>query len=301
LDSENDKTNDTDSDIDDTGGTGDNVVNTGETNKSQLIPEVGADAQNEVNLDQVRNLIEKELKSKTLITAEVMQQFAQVAGKVFIQLQNENKKKPENASNEKYWKEYDESIVCLPCALFHKNEKVPAGMKRSIKGFYGVIKKGPNLKKHHLTRSKKEHCEIELHDWCVEQYDNQKEEKLTYEESNAKAAKIVITNALLCFQRSYGARDFAAFNSKEQLLHPETAATKNDSEKEFFRLRNVVFDILSEKTRKFFKEKIKNIAVTLDKGAKYLVFVSSCSVKTRELSFAQFVYFLRKVCLFFNF
>ena len=36
-------------------------------------------------------------------------------------------------------------------------------------------------------------------------------------------------------------------------------------------------------------------------GATYLVFVSSRSVKMRELSFAQFVYFLRKVCLFFNF
>ena len=35
-------------------------------------------------------------------------------------------------------------------------------------------------------------------------------------------------------------------------------------------------------------------------GAKCLVFVSSCSVKTRELSYAQYVYFLRKVCLFFN-
>ena len=36
-------------------------------------------------------------------------------------------------------------------------------------------------------------------------------------------------------------------------------------------------------------------------GATYLVFVSSRSVKMRELSFAQFVYFLRKVCLFFKF
>ena len=36
-------------------------------------------------------------------------------------------------------------------------------------------------------------------------------------------------------------------------------------------------------------------------GAKYLVFVSSRSVKMRKLSFAQFVYFLRKLCLFFNF
>ena len=40
---------------------------------------------------------------------------------------------------------------------------------------------------------------------------------------------------------------------------------------------------------------------TVPIGAKYLFFVSSRSVKTRELSFAQFVYFLRKECLFFNF
>ena len=40
-----------------------------------------------------------------------------------------------------------------------------------------------------------------------------------------------------------------------------------------------------------------------DFGAKYLVFFSSRSLKTREkyISFAQFVYFLRGVCLLFNF
>ena len=36
-------------------------------------------------------------------------------------------------------------------------------------------------------------------------------------------------------------------------------------------------------------------------GAIYLVFVYSRSVKTTELSFAQFVYFLRKVSFFLNF
>ena len=36
-------------------------------------------------------------------------------------------------------------------------------------------------------------------------------------------------------------------------------------------------------------------------GGKYLVFVPSCPVKMRGFSFAQFVYFLRKVRLFFNF
>ena len=38
-------------------------------------------------------------------------------------------------------------------------------------------------------------------------------------------------------------------------------------------------------------------------GAKYLGFFSSRSLKTREkyISFAQFEYFLREVCLLFNF
>ena len=37
------------------------------------------------------------------------------------------------------------------------------------------------------------------------------------------------------------------------------------------------------------------------KGAKYLVFVFSRSVKMREFSFAQFVYFLKKVVFIFQF
>ena len=41
----------------------------------------------------------------------------------------------------------------------------------------------------------------------------------------------------------------------------------------------------------------------INKGAKYLGFFSYRSFKTREkyISFAQFVYFLREVCLLFNF
>ena len=41
----------------------------------------------------------------------------------------------------------------------------------------------------------------------------------------------------------------------------------------------------------------------VDPGAKYLSFFSSRSLKMREkyISFAQFVYFLREVCLLFNF
>ena len=40
---------------------------------------------------------------------------------------------------------------------------------------------------------------------------------------------------------------------------------RNDSRSEFFRLRNLVFDALTEKTQLFFAKKVQDIAVTLDK------------------------------------
>ena len=45
----------------------------------------------------------------------------------------------------------------------------------------------------------------------------------------------------------------------------------------------------------------KDYILSCYQGAKYLVFVSSHFLKTIELTFAQFLYFLRAVCLFFNF
>ena len=42
-------------------------------------------------------------------------------------------------------------------------------------------------------------------------------------------------------------------------------ATKNDSRSQFFRLRTIVFDIITDKIQKFFAEHVSNIAVTLDK------------------------------------
>ena len=44
--------------------------------------------------------------------------------------------------------------------------------------------------------------------------------------------------------------------------HP--LATKNDSKAQFFRLRNIIFETLTIKTKNLFKE-IRDIAVTLDK------------------------------------
>ena len=50
-------------------------------------------------------------------------------------------------------------------------------------------------------------------------------------------------------------------------------------------------------------EEFKELMSSNSKGAEYLVSFSSRSLKTRGkwISFAQFVYFLREVCLVFNF
>ena len=44
-----------------------------------------------------------------------------------------------------------------------------------------------------------------------------------------------------------------------------TLLQKNDSEKGFYKLRDINFEALSEKTIRFFQKNVKQISVTLDK------------------------------------
>ena len=83
------------------------------------------------------------------------------------------------------------------------------------------------------------------------------------------------------------------------ILLQEDCGEVCDTSDEFKKIPGNPFDTM----KKEFECDILLTSPTLNPplGAKYLVFVSSRSVKTRELSFAQFVEFLRKVCLFFNF
>ena len=66
-------------------------------------------------------------------------------------------------------------------------------------------------------------------------------------------------------QNSLSARNFVGFNTKDYTCYLENPATKNDSEKEFYKLRDIIFEALSEKTIRFFQENVKQISVTLDK------------------------------------
>ena len=61
---------------------------------------------------------------------------------------------------------------------------------------------------------------------------------------------------------SYNLKDYLA--EKDLGTEFYNVATKGDSKSEFFRLRTVIFDILSQKTKHFFQD-ISDISVTLDK------------------------------------
>ena len=79
--------------------------------------------------------------------------------------------------------------------------------------------------------------------------------------------------------------------------HCEISYNSKDDLADHIKLKHGFDQKDAEKLSEFYAAKITDD----DIGAKYLVFVSSRSIKTRELSFAQFLYFLENVCLFFNF
>ena len=190
----------------------------------------------------------------------------EIAAKVHVSvLDILNKKKPKQENKNDFWEEHDDYYICKPCALHHKSKDVPSGLKSSIKKFFGVIKKHENLQNHHLTRSKTRHESLALHSWCLSKYEKEKEEQITFEQANEEAGKKVIKNAIYCFQNSLSASNFVALNAKDYTCHLENTATKNDSELAFFHQRDIIFEVLSEKTIRFFQENVTNISVSLDK------------------------------------
>ena len=236
--------------------------------------------------DQIVVAVKELLDPKMIENNDFFQEITTVVAKKVVKFLEDQKNKKEEKFQD-FWKEYDDYYVCTPCTLYYKSQDVPADYISSRKKGFGIIHKetkdSKQQKSWHVTRSKNYHCEIPLHDWCVEKYLQEKDEKQDHDKANKLAGELVISNAILCLQRSFGAEDFVAMNAKDNFCNKNIkyVATKNDSRAEFFKLRNVIFDIVSDKTKKFFED-IRDISVTLDKGVKYLLFFSSGSLKMRE-------------------
>ena len=104
------------------------------------------------------------------------------------------------------------------------------------------------------------HCEKGLHNWCFTQCKKEVELKLEQDQANFEAGKKSYFKCTFLFQRCLSLVEFVPLNAKDQITN-SIWATKNISQANFFCLRNVVFDILLEKDKKCFQEKVKDITV----------------------------------------
>ena len=126
-----------------------------------------------------------------------------------------------------------------------------------------MIKK--NQEKKALNQQKKRHSEKPLHTWCVKKEQDEAKCKSENQDKNYRAGEKVVRNALYCLKRGLGAEDFLGLNEKDLGSDIPNTATKNDSKAQYFNLRNIVFELVSDKTKTFFKNHVNYITVTLDK------------------------------------
>ena len=115
-----------------------------------------------------------------------------------------------------------------------------------------------------MKKGKENHLSTELHMWCLEREKLLHAKKSENDKQSSDAGLMIIMNALMCFQKAWSAEDFVALNDKDSLNEKLKTATKNDSTAEFFQLRNLAFEILSENVKEFFKF-VKFFSCTLDK------------------------------------
>lgn len=201
----------------------------------------------------------------TFLDPNFIKQFANLLAPQLSKA-NQLQKEKNTKQNKHYWVEEDQYWICSPCLYHSKNAPKKYLAKR--KGNFGYVSKSSKQKD--ITVSKNRHIENELHGWCVDEYEKSIENKKLTDRRNELVGKKIVRNAIYCFKQSLGSADFTLLNLKDFLAERDIGsnqyniATKNDSRAEFFRLRNVIFDVVTVRTIKFF-EKIEDIAVTLDK------------------------------------
>ena len=214
------------------------------------------------------------VKVSNLASPEFIELLAEKIAQKVIEANQKKTVQDDDDDFNKFWIESDNYWVCNPCLFNSKRTDIPKQLISKKVGNFGYVVKNRDKStsidsKSNINMAKKRHCESALHHWCVEEFKKKSQENESSQRKNEIVAKKVIRNALFCFKRSGGAEDFLALNAKDFLAEKDVGsfniATKNDSTTEFFRLRNVIFDIMTEKTKQFFSSNVQDIAVTLDK------------------------------------
>lgn len=168
---------------------------------------------------------------------------------------------------DKFWIENEDFYVCKVC-ISSENfvEKIPPKLLSLKRGNFGFISRGKI--NYHVNKNKLIHETNELHKYLVNTYLKHKDSSDKFNELNKKAASLVIMNCYQCLQTGGSSVDFLRMNDRDMLasniMKTFTAANKNNSVKEFFDLREILFLNLSKNIKEQF-QRVKSFSITLDK------------------------------------
>ena len=231
-------------------------------------------------VNEIRSMIES--KVKTELSQEVMNELADViaqkSAEKTIELMKKEKEKAETESIkiEESWVDGDTFLTCRPCAKFSDGADVPAHLTKLRKGKFGSVEKlkndGGRRHRSAVLRAVSDHSTNDLHVFCCLREKKVESNNQDFEKADEAAGRITIRNVIKTIKRGGSAEDFQAdmnlmhLESKHQNI---TVPTKNNSSDAFFKIRDVVFEVVTEETKNWFSEtgpgQIEEISVTLDK------------------------------------
>lgn len=256
----------------------------GDTSETKSEDKAGEEKLEDSELNpNLTDQIKKALKGfKSELTDEVIEQLSErIATKTAEKTVNlmkleEAKKEMQAVKVDESWIEGDTMYSCRPCGVFSDSKDVPPGYAKYKRGHFGVVEKfkgdGEKRRKSHVVQCLKEHTENSLHIYCCIREKKEEQEEKDFEKRNDHAARINVRNVIKTLKRGGSSVDFVAENNIFHLEaeHQEMVVpVKNDSTASFFQTRDVVFEVVSEKTKAWFatggKGGVEEIAVTLDK------------------------------------
>ena len=238
--------------------------NEGANNKRTLIVDLDSE-------DIPKKRIEIENSSGT-----TLDEFAKkIAEETYRKFREEEQiKANEKFKFEETWMEGDTMYQCRPCLKFTHDADVPQKFVKSRKANFGTIEKetkdGEKKKRWHIVESMKKHSTNDLHIWCCIKEEKVKEEKFNFDKLNKEAGMITIRNVVKALKHGHSSVDFQADNNLFHLAAKGkdlSVATKNNSRDAFFKIRDIVYEVVTEKQKKWFSKegpgKIEDISIKI--------------------------------------
>ena len=240
------------------GGVGEDVDQTAVSSEEGDADGGGIDSE----ADQVdRN--EVDVNRNLVITDEDLDKLAtKIAKKLAIE---EEKLKLAKQPIGETWIAGDLFYHCRPCAKYSRSLLVPHNLHRSRRGDFGFVVKSQIKSK--MKHAMNWHENNDLHVWCAVREKMEEREQREKKELELQCGEQVICNVIHCLKHGQSSEDFVSLNNLNHLTPGLQAAVENNSIAAFFDIRELVFEVLTEKTKLFFGPGgcVDNIGVTLDK------------------------------------